>query len=147
MIINLTQHRETPEQEQAGVFIPDLLLGDEEQVTRARIAHQLNFTDLPTASQIADACNNLQALCQTIRAEYPDAKSVMIGGAPWLMPLLETSLRNAGFRVVYAFSVRESVDQVQADGSVRKVAVFRHAGFVETPDASTPLHLLTTREA
>jgi hypothetical protein len=31
---------------------------------------------------------------------------------------------------VYAFSRRESTEAVQEDGSVRKVAVFRHLGFV-----------------
>jgi len=31
----------------------------------------------------------------------------------------------------YDFSRRESVEEVQADGSVRKTAVFRHAGFIQ----------------
>jgi hypothetical protein len=57
-------------------------------------------------------------------------KFAMIGGAPYLMAPLESALRAHGITPVYAFSVRESVDQVQPDGSVRKVAVFRHAGFV-----------------
>ena len=36
-----------------------------------------------------------------------------------------------GVPAVYAFSVRESVEQPQPDGSVRKVNVFRHVGFVQ----------------
>ena len=55
---------------------------------------------------------------------------VMIGGAPFFMESLATALRREGYCPVYAFSRRESVEQVQADGSVRKVAVFRHLGFV-----------------
>jgi hypothetical protein len=55
----------------------------------------------------------------------------MIGGAPYLMGALEKALRECGFTPVYAFSKRESIDQPQPDGSVRKVAVFRHLGFVE----------------
>jgi len=55
----------------------------------------------------------------------------MIGGAPFLMSALEDALVIAGITPLYAFSVRESVEAEQADGSVRKVAVFRHLGFVE----------------
>ena len=41
-----------------------------------------------------------------------------------------TTNREHGIQPVFAFSVRETEEQKQADGSVRKVAVFRHAGFV-----------------
>jgi hypothetical protein len=54
----------------------------------------------------------------------------MIGGAPYLMAPLERSLRSVGVYPVYAFSVRESVEQTAPDGTVRKTNVFRHAGFV-----------------
>ena len=47
------------------------------------------------------------------------------------MPPLEKALRGLGIRPLYAFSVRESVEETLPDGSVRKVAVFRHKGFVE----------------
>lgn len=49
------------------------------------------------------------------------------------MGALERALIAKGVKPVYAFSARESVDHVQADGSVRKVAVFRHLGFVSGP--------------
>ena len=55
----------------------------------------------------------------------------MIGGAPYLMAPLEKELRGWGLVPVYAFSVRESTEVVQDDGSVRKVNTFRHAGWVE----------------
>ena len=60
-----------------------------------------------------------------------DELSVMIGGAPFLMAALERELVDTwGMRPVYAFSVRESVDSVQPDGTVRKTAIFRHGGFI-----------------
>jgi hypothetical protein len=56
---------------------------------------------------------------------------VMLGGAPYLMGALEKAVRECGFTPVYAFSQRESEEITQPDGSVRKVQVFRHCGFVE----------------
>lgn len=58
------------------------------------------------------------------------AESAMIGGAPFLMAPLEGALRTRGVIPLYAFSVRESVEEALPDGSVRKTQVFRHAGFV-----------------
>ncbi|MDP3909506.1 MAG: hypothetical protein Q8Q14_03860 [Gemmatimonadales bacterium] len=66
------------------------------------------------------------------RAAYEARKRVaMIGGAPFLMAPLEAALGNRGCATVYAFSVRESAEEVLPDGSTRKVAVFRHRGFVQ----------------
>ena len=47
-----------------------------------------------------------------------------------MMARLERALIERGIEPLYAFSVRESTEEVQADGSVRKVAVFKHAGFI-----------------
>jgi hypothetical protein len=47
------------------------------------------------------------------------------------MAPLEAALREAGLRPVYAFSQRAGVEEErQPDGSVRKVQVFRHAGWI-----------------
>jgi len=54
----------------------------------------------------------------------------MIGGAPYFMGALESALLEAGVEPVYAFSRRVSEEMIQPDGSVRKVGVFRHVGFV-----------------
>ena len=54
----------------------------------------------------------------------------MIGGAPFLMGALESALLDYGITPVYAFSKRESVEEVQKDGSVKKINIFRHAGFI-----------------
>ena len=56
---------------------------------------------------------------------------VMIGGAPYFMSTLEKVLKEHGFTPLYAFSKRESIEEKMPDGSVKKVQVFRHIGFVE----------------
>ena len=55
----------------------------------------------------------------------------MIGGAPFLMGALESELKNRGIQPMYAFSVRDSVEKQNPDGSVTKQNVFKHAGFIE----------------
>lgn len=46
------------------------------------------------------------------------------------MAALDAELHARRIQPVYAFPTRESVEQTQPDGSVRKVNVFRHAGFM-----------------
>lgn len=122
-IINLTQHVATPEQVEAGVI-------DLPAEQRAQLSTLLTFDSLPTGSEIELAAEQIALLCQGA-AEGHGATKAMIGGAPWLMATLEAALLEKGIAPVYAFSVRESVEAVQEDGSVRKVNVFRHVGFVE----------------
>ena len=115
-IINLTQHAASEEQIEAGVV----------DHRPGALRALLTFAELPSAEDVkarAEALANLASLTR--------ASAAMIGGAPYLMAPLETALRERGIKPLYAFSRRESVEQVQADGSVRKVAVFRHMGFVE----------------
>ena len=47
------------------------------------------------------------------------------------MGALEAVLKAAGYKPVYAFSERVSVDVTQPDGSVVKTSKFAHKGFVE----------------
>ena len=47
------------------------------------------------------------------------------------MPALHEWALEAGIKPLYAFSVRESVESTEPDGSVIKRNVFRHMGFVE----------------
>ncbi len=128
MIINLTQHQATAEQIAAGVI--DLPPAEREALTAL-----LTFDTLPTRQEIEDRAADIAELaayngicCDDGDDSFVDA--AMIGGAPYLMPALDATLRAADITPLYAFSVRESVEQTQADGSVRKVNVFRHAGFV-----------------
>jgi hypothetical protein len=115
IILNLTQHVGTPDQ---GVVEPS-------QDVKGAIVALLTFDTLPSGANIKDRAAALAA----IAAEF-GADAAMIGGAPYLMAPLEEALKAAGIRPLYAFSLRESVEVTQPDGSVRKVATFRHQGFV-----------------
>ena len=136
-ILNLTQHDPTPEQIEAGVTCGDI--PNEQALVEFR--KLLTFDTLPTplevrqrAQQIAEYARKTTTLVDYggdsgLCVNEPFSRA-MIGGAPFLMPPLEEALRRVGITPLYAFSTRESVEQVQPDGSVRKVAVFRHQGFV-----------------
>jgi len=119
-IINLTQHAATAEQLAAGVFdVPN-------EGARRELLMQLTFNDLPEDGEIVERAEALASIAGAF-----GARAAMIGGAPYLMSALERELREGGITPLYAFSRRESVEEKLPDGSVRKVAVFRHLGFVE----------------
>jgi len=120
-ILNLTQHKPTPEQVSAGVVEP----AEEDKQT---IRNALTFDDLPTAEKIE---RRAQALAKVAK-RYCD--SAMIGGAPYLMSALERALKERGIKPLYAFSKREVVEEQLSDGSVKKTQVFKHLGFVEVDD-------------
>ena len=116
MIANLTQHAASQEQLADGVV----------DLGRASLTAMLTFDDLPTRVLIEQ-----RARCIAKLAQEANATHAMIGGAPYLMAQLEIELRRLGIKPLYAFSRRESMEQVQSDGSTRKVAVFRHAASIE----------------
>ena len=118
-ILNFTQHAATAEQLEAGVI--DLMQHD-----LASLKALLNFVGLPTADEIYERAYAIAALAENLFAE-----TVMVGGAPYLMGALERALNKVGIKPVYAFSERVSEEQVQEDGSVHKVNVFKHIGFIE----------------
>ena len=124
MIINLTQHPGTPEQGVTDLAGKEL----------AALKTLLTFDAIPTAQEIVDRAEHIAVLaCMNgLGGEDNDPipAAAMIGGAPYLMASLERALRNVGIEPLYAFSIRESAEQTQADGSIRKVNLFRHAGFV-----------------
>lgn len=116
-IINLTQHQATNEQVEAGVVAcsrPEVL------------KVLLTFDSLPTRWEIQEAATEL-----TLLAIQSGCKKAMVGGAPFLMGTLETTLKEAGIQPLYAFSVRESVESTDANGVVTKTARFKHLDFVE----------------
>lgn len=119
MITNLTQHQATPDQVTAGVT--DLPADD-----RARLQSLITFNEVPSKEELRERAKAVAEMA--VKAGNATA---MIGGAPYFMSVLEDALCEAGVKPVYAFSVRESQDVAQADGSIRKVVLFRHAGFVE----------------
>ena len=122
-ILNCTQHRATAEQISAGVV-------DLDDATRSKLTELLTFNEVPGMSDLNDRSVAVARLIAPIyRATGADA--AMIGGAPFFMTSLESALLGESMRPVYAFSRRESVETVDADGAVKKTSVFRHAGFVE----------------
>lgn len=139
MILNLTQHQPTADQSAAGLLPP---------IEGA--ADLLNFDAPPTAVMLLGRAASLAFLAAEAAAKaglLPDTGSpgvhvqdgfhmhgpaqveVLIGGLPALMGPLELALKARFLKPVYAFSERVSEEQAQADGSVRKVNVFRHVGF------------------
>lgn len=117
-ILNLTQHPVTPEQ---GVVEP---------TEKERVRALLTFDDIPREGEIEARAQALAELA-TDELGGEEGAAAMIGGAPFLMGALERALKERGVRPLYAFSRREAQEVTDPDGSVRKVAVFRHLGFVE----------------
>ena len=153
-ILNLTQHDPTPEQIEAGVT-----RGEQSDAQVAEFRALLTFHTLPTPAEVRERARQIARYASkvfTIVDYGGDSGYVvneplqfaMIGGAPFLMVPLEEELRRVGITPLYAFSTRESVEQVQPDGSVRKTAVFRHQGFVgcETDEPET-VELMSQQEA
>ena len=120
MILNLTQHKATPEQIADGVI--DLCDSD-----RAFIANALTFEECPDYSTIKSRAMYIAGMAAS---HSSGARSAMIGGAPYLMRELEQGLWLEHIRPLYAFSVRESVEHTNPDGTVEKKTVFRHSGWV-----------------
>lgn len=128
MIVNLTQHPATPEQRAAGVV-------DLAGVELNSLKKALTFETLPTEQEILDRAEYIAALAEMNglgddNGEDPIPNIAMIGGALWLMTPLAAELRARYITPVFAFSVRETEEQSLPDGSVRKIAVFKHVGFV-----------------
>ena len=115
-VINLTQHRATAEQIKDGVFdLPDQL--------RNRLVELITF---PADYSRADLETAADAIVEIVKSV--DCYRVMIGGLPAFMAPLEAALIKEGVAVCYARSERVSEDHVQPDGSVKKIAVFKHVG-------------------
>jgi len=116
MIVNLTQHAGTPEQ-----GVTDLM-----GIDRERLVSFLTFEEMPSRKKILS-----RALLITVLAVANGADAAMIGGAPYLMAPLEEALKSWGIMPLYAFSLRESVEEIMPDGTVKKTAVFKHQGFIK----------------
>lgn len=117
-ILNFTQHAATAEQLDAGVI--DLMQHDQ-----AALKSMLNFVGLPTSDDVYERAYAIAELAQNMLAE-----TVMVGGAPFLMPVLQKALQMRGITVLYAFSERVSVEK-EIEGKVIKTNEFKHSGFVE----------------
>lgn len=127
-VLNFTQHRCTQDQLDAGIL-------DCPSPQHDRLKQLLTFDELPAAPEVWQRACQIADLFEQVAVDLGfdyategTSLHAMIGGAPFLMSSLESALEDRNITSFYAFSKRESVDQPQADGSVRKVAVFRHVG-------------------
>jgi hypothetical protein len=118
-ILNLTQHPASPEQIAVGVIEPR-----DKQVVR----NLLTFDAVPTRDQIKTRAEALAQVARDHGVNY-----AMIGGVGYLMGPLEQALMDfPQVQPIHAFTRRETVEELQGDGSTKKTAVFRHVGFVES---------------
>ena len=121
MILNLTQHNATADQQDAGIIDMPVefqvalkgLLTFPTQYTR----DDLEYRALQIHELVRDFCGTSKEVLE----------GVMIGGMPSFMPVLESVLISKGIKVGYACTERQSVDK-EVDGKVVKTAIFVHAG-------------------
>ena len=119
-IVNLTQHPATPVQVSQGVenLPPETL---------AEVKRKLTFNKIPSMWDIDGRAFAIAQIAQKM-----GYRKAMIGGASYLMSALERALCQEGIEPLFAFSVRESREVAKEDGSVEKINVFRHKGFVRS---------------
>ena len=117
-IINLTQHNATPDQVSAGVIEPK---------DKAEVQRYLTFDNIESENAIRRRAAALADI-----ALENNCKMAMIGGAPYLMAMLEEELNKVGINPVYAYSERNVVSVTLEDGSTKNNITFEHKGFIET---------------
>jgi hypothetical protein len=116
-ILNLTQHPATIDQIKAGVV--DL------PTKKFNILRDLlTFDAIPTTGQMQYRAK------QIIKLVPKNNHHVMLGGAPYMMPVLDQMVRESGLIPLYAFSKRESTEKIDSEGKFIKTNVFKHLGFV-----------------
>lgn len=119
MILNLTQHVATAEQLEAKVFEPR---------NKKLISELLTFNSIPSHASIH---SRVKLLLKEVgwEKEVTDFNQVLIGGAPFLMSLLEYELFQNNFLPLYSFTNRV-VKETILNGVVEKTSSFKHIGFV-----------------
>ena len=115
---NLTQHPASAEQIAAGVVDPS-------PTDKQAIVELLTFDSIPTSLEVWQRAHDLLAI-----AKDAGHTQAMIGGAPYLITEIVRHASRYGITCAHAFTARESAEVTQPDGSVKKVAIFRHMGFV-----------------
>lgn len=117
LIANCTQHSPVQEQLDQGVTNPDCW----EEIKRLS-----SFEDIPSCEDMKERASKIAHLLNK-----EGFKRCLLGGAPYFMSSLECELIRNGIKPLYSFSVRESREEHLSDGSVLKINVFRHKGFIE----------------
>lgn len=126
IILNLTQHRATPEQIAQGV-------ADLPEAQRQELHNLLTFEEAPSCGEVWRRALAIARLCDTvIPDEGTDTFRAMIGGAPFLLTVLEQVLHEeCGLGSCFSFSKRVSAEITGANGEVVKTSAFKHVGFVD----------------
>jgi len=146
VILNLTQHQASEEQIKAGVI-------DLPEPYNIKLKELLTFNELPTCeevqkravaivdlvekfllddlSPIKDEIKKIKTLNEEERIEEFKKFNLafMIGGALFLMQPLIDELKCIG-TPLFAFTKRVTEEIPQPDGSIKKITVFKHEGFV-----------------
>lgn len=121
-MLNLTQHKATPAQLDAGVI--DLL-------DASLIKELLTFNELPCYTDIVARAASIAIGAEKEVSANGYPKKAMIGGFLPLMSLLEKELIARGITPCYAFSRRNSTEYTNDKGVTVKVGEFEHLGFIE----------------
>lgn len=122
-LINLTQHALTDEQ----------IKSVEHTFTPEGFNKYLTFDTMPTAQDVyVKAVDMFKKLVSVLEHEgiYAHDCTVLLGGAPFFMSVCEEMALHYGFHYCYAFSKRTSEEVKQPDGTVKKVSVFKHEGWI-----------------
>ena len=153
LIINLTQHNASEEQIKAGVI-------DLPSPYREKLVELLTFNEMPSCDEIQkragaiydlviDFCldknspikDEIKEMVRSANGNFGDKYRIrekefqklnlafMIGGALWLMKSLIEELEGIG-QPLFAFTKRIVKETPQPDGSIKKVAIFKHKGFI-----------------
>ena len=127
-ILNFTQHNCTQDQLDVGIL-------DCDPEYKQELVKLLTFNTLPTSSEVWTRAVQIVGLFERVAVAmgytYTNEETSlypMIGGAPFLMSLLEDAFDDADLNPYYAFTKRVSIEQTQPDGSIKKVSTFKHAG-------------------
>ena len=125
-IVNLTQHQLTSDQ------LEDIRnRGWEVQELRQRgvnyIKEHITFDTLPNKEELERRASELADFVKLIT---PEVGLAVIGGAPFFQSHLEKALKDRNITPVHAFSTRNVIEKTMEDGSVEKMSVFKHQGFI-----------------
>ena len=120
-MINLTPNKATPEQIADGVTEID-------ECSHALVKKALTFNDIEDIEghSLKQRVADLIAIATCF-----GAKSVMVDGAPYFLPILVESLKKVGIIPRYSFSVKEIRETTNEDGTVTKTEVLKHIKFID----------------
>ena len=157
MVLNLTQHLGNEDQKKDGLrdvnnisllksyldvpedalkasddVLDGLLNGKVQRIIAEFVLPEQAKRLLGFAEQFDPATGPTEGTAEILNAAWRSFHlRVMVGGAPILMEKLLPALVKVGAVPVYSLSARDSRDELQPDGSIKKVSYHRHLRFRE----------------